>query len=74
MKKLNSHRPHRARVSNQSQYLTAAELRHARLALAQDMVELVLSDAGALPPPMQSGLEGVAKVLDTLMQDARRRG
>jgi len=72
MRKINHHRPHRQRVSNQSHYLTADELRHARLALAQDMLALVLSDTDALSPPMQTRLEGVAQALDAVMALTQR--
>jgi hypothetical protein len=71
MRKLNASRLHRERVSNQSQYYTPAELRHARLSLASEMVDLVLSDTDALPQAMQETLAGLATVLGAVLKDAR---
>ena len=71
---MNAHRTHRQRVSNQSHYLTHAELTHARLNLAADMVYLVLSDTDALSPPLQTRLQGVTKALDAVLRQVRGRG
>lgn len=72
MDKSNNGRPHKLRVSEQSRFLTPIELRHRRLRLASDMVQLVLTDEDdALTLPTQRTLERMAQVLDTLMQQAR---
>jgi hypothetical protein len=70
-RKANIQRPHRERVSEHSRYLSAGELVLARLRLSQEMVNLVLRDADALPDAMQARLAGVAQSLAAVVRQAR---
>jgi hypothetical protein len=69
--KANAHRSRDELVSEHARYLTPGELTCARLHLAEEMIDLVLSDADALPAPMQARLAGVAQSLAAVVRQAR---
>jgi hypothetical protein len=70
-RKANAQRPPDEQVSEHSRYLSPGELVCARLRLSQEMVDLVLSDADALPAPMQARLAGLAQSLAAVVRQAR---
>jgi hypothetical protein len=70
-RKANAQRPRQEHISEHSRYLSLGELVHARLRLSQEMVDLVLSDADALPEAMQASLQGIGKRLEEIMREAR---
>jgi hypothetical protein len=74
MRKHNHHRSREERVSNHSRFLTPDELITARLTLAQDMVDLILTagDTPTLPPAMHATLRGLLALLDEAMAQARQ--
>jgi hypothetical protein len=70
-RKANTERAHRELVSEHSRYLTPGEVRHARLRLSQQMVDLVLSEGDALPAPMQATLQGLTRTLGQVLKQTR---
>jgi hypothetical protein len=71
MQKNNAGKSAKRQISEQGHYLTPAEIQARRLALASEMVALVLREPDALPAPAQDALVHMAQALGALVRAAR---